>query len=93
MSFVKTFKYPKKIHVRGTTYKVVFVKKLDCLGETNWETRTIKIKAGMGKNETFKTFLHELCHAVEFSWPIKLKHKTVYELEEAIFQLLLENFL
>lgn len=85
--------YPKEIHLRGETYKIVFVNNLPDLGETNAVTRTIKIRAGMSKNETFRTVLHEILHFIEFSWPINLTHKQVYKLEKAIFQLLLDNFL
>jgi hypothetical protein len=85
--------YPASVSIRGETYKILFVKNLDCLGETNWEDKTIKIRAGMSKNETFRTFIHESLHAIEFDWPVNLKHKTVYKLEKAIFQFLLDNFL
>lgn len=85
--------YPKEIHLRGETYRVLFVKNMTHLGETDWAKRTIKIRAGMSKNETFRTFIHELLHFLEFSWPIKITHKQVYKLEKAIFQLILDNFI
>ncbi len=85
--------YPKQIYLRGSIYKVVFVKNMADLGETDWAKKTIRIKAGMSKNETFRTFLHELLHFLEFEWPIKLKHKQVYKLEKAIFQLIIDNFI
>ncbi len=84
--------YPKKIYIRGDVYRIVFIKNLKELGVTSTDPDVIKIKAGMSKNETFKTFIHEVLHAMEFSWPIELSHKTVYRLEEAIFSLLIDNF-
>jgi hypothetical protein len=85
--------YPKKLHLRGETYKVVFVKGLKVLGETDSSKRLIRIRAGMSKNETFRTFLHECIHFLEFEYPVKLKHKTVYKLEEALYNLISDNFL
>lgn len=83
--------YPKQIYIRGESYKISFVKNLDCLGITDSGARTIKIKAGMSPHETFRTAIHEVLHAIEFSWPVKIKHKTVYKLEKAIFDVLLDN--
>lgn len=92
MIFPKQKAYPKVLHVRGDTYKIRFVKGLKNLGETDAGTMIIRIRAGMSRAETFKTFLHEALHAIEFSTPIKIKHKMVYELEDAIFSLILDNF-
>lgn len=86
-------RYPKKIYLRGDRYKIIFVKGLGAYGETDNESMTIKIRAGMSKNETLRTFIHECLHVCEFSWPIKISHKTVYKLEKAIFTLLIDNFL
>lgn len=84
--------YPQHLHIGGDVYRVFFVKNLRFLGDTNHTKLRIRIRAGMSKNETFRTFLHEALHAIEFSYPMKLKHKTVYKLEKAIFQLLIDNF-
>lgn len=84
--------YPKELYVRGDRYRVLFVKNLENIGETDSGKLTIKLRAGMSKNETFRTLIHEILHAIEFSHPIDLKHKVVYELEEALFNLILDNF-
>ena len=85
--------YPKKIYFQGECYKVQFKKRLGCYGETNAKRKTIHIHSGMSPRETLATFIHELLHVVEFEGPVKLKHKTVYKLERAIMELLLDNFL
>lgn len=89
----KQNKYPKKIHYKDITYKIRFVKNLNCYGETDPGKKEIRIKHGISEREMFKTLLHELLHLVELETPIKLKHKTVYKLEQAIFELLIDNFL
>lgn len=92
MRFPRQDQYPKFIYLRGERYKLRFIKNLADLGETDSETQTIKIRSGMSKNETFRTVIHEILHVVEFEWPVRLKHKTVYQLEEAIFSLIMDNF-
>ncbi len=83
--------YPKQVFLKDVKYKLMFVKNLRDIGQTNPNKRTIKIRAGMSKNETFKTFIHEILHFLEFEFPVNLKHKQVYKLEEAIFALLSDN--
>lgn len=85
--------YPKAIHFAPYVYRIIFVKNLDCYGETDPVKKTIKIKKGLSPRMTLTTFIHELLHVIEFDQPVKLKHKTVYKLEQAIVELLLDNFL
>jgi hypothetical protein len=44
------------------------------------------------KIKIFKTFLHELTHCFEEEYKIKISHKAVYKLEEAMFDFLVNNF-
>lgn len=96
---VKTFSlpeqsaYPKQIHFSDTVYSIQFKKNIDCYGYTDPEKKLIVIKAGISERQTFATMIHELLHMIEFEHPVKLKHKTVYKLEAAIMELLLDNFL
>lgn len=92
-TFPKQEHYPKKIHFRRECYRLIFVKNLDCYGVTDAGSKTIKIKKDLSPMQTFKTVLHELLHVVEFEEPMKIKHKMIYKLEEALFDLIMENFL
>lgn len=83
--------YPKEVFLRDIKYKILFVKGLKDIGQTDPNKRVIRIRAGMSKNETFKTFIHEILHFLEFEHPVNLKHKIIYQLEEAIFALLSDN--
>lgn len=85
--------YPKKVYITNEAYKVVFSKTMKDFGETDPNKRIIRIRAGMSKRETFTTFIHEMLHALHFEHDFKLKHKQVYWLEKAIFELLVDNFL
>jgi hypothetical protein len=85
-------KYPKKIHLKSATYRIKFVANLESIGETDALRREIRIRKNMSDNETLRTFIHEVLHFMEFEFPVKLKHKTVYKLEKAIFAFLMDNF-
>lgn len=83
--------YPKKIRLNGDVWTVKFVEMKDA-GETDPNTYEIKICKGMTKKETFKTFIHELLHVIEFTEDLPIPHKLVYKLEDAIFDLWDQNF-
>lgn len=85
--------YPKKIHIRNETYKIVFSKRIKHYGDTDPVKCVIRIRAGMSRRETFMTFIHEMLHAIAFEGEFKLKHKLVYELERYLFEVLVDNFI
>lgn len=91
-------KYPRRVYVRDSYYKILFVeaedKDLDgAIGICDPARQFIKIRKGMSPRETLATFIHEMAHALEFEYNIPIKHKAVYKLEKAVFNLLLDNFL
>jgi Zn-dependent peptidase ImmA (M78 family) len=85
--------YPNKIHFSDVVYRVKFKKGLKCYGYTDSSKKLIVIKKGISPRQTLCTFVHELLHVIEFDHPVKIKHKTIYKLEAAIVELLLDNFL
>jgi hypothetical protein len=89
----KQCNYPKKVYFRDEIYSVKFKKNFHCYGETDPMRKVITIKSGMSERETLATLVHELLHVIEFESPLKIKHKTVYKLERAMVEILLDNFL
>lgn len=85
--------YPKKIHFGEEIYTVSFKKGLKCFGQTDPSKKLITIKLGLSPRQTLATFIHELLHMIEFDHPLKMSHAMVYELEKAITEILLDNFL
>lgn len=88
-------KYPTEIFIKGESWRITFVDVIegkDTLGLCDPNNKVIHIRRGLKKDELFKTFIHELCHAAEDSYSIKVSHKAVYKLEEAIFDILVNNF-
>lgn len=93
MSLPKHTSYPKKIYFATECYRIKFKKGLDCYGTTDAAKRLITIKLGMSRRQTLATLVHEILHVIEFEAPVKLKHKTIYKLERAIMEILIDNFL
>ncbi len=90
----KIRQYPKSVIIKDEEYKIRFVRKLGpkTFGECDPETREIRIRFGQGREETLKTMIHELFHAIEFEYDLKIKHRLIHNLEEPLFLFLLSNF-
>jgi hypothetical protein len=84
--------YPEAIYVGAEAYKITFEDMRD-FGMTNFSKQRIYIKKGMSPRETFSTFIHEVLHAMEHEHNIRIKHKVIYKLEKALYELLVDNFL
>lgn len=89
--------YPKELLIGDEFYKVKFVRKFEdknTVGECDPSSKEIRILCGQGGEDTLKTFIHEVCHAlIEFEHDIEIKHKLIYALETPIYRFILDNFL
>lgn len=88
----KNSAYPTKIYFADECYRIKFKENFYCYGETDGNKKTITIKSGMSRRATMATVIHELLHVIEFEVPLNIKHKTIYKLEQAIVELILDNF-
>jgi hypothetical protein len=92
---MKSFKVPSHIKIKNkVSYEIVWVESFEddtTVGECRFDARQIAIKTGLSKRETIKTFIHEVLHAIEFERGIKIQHKAIYQLEDAVFYLLFHN--
>jgi hypothetical protein len=92
---IKRRDYPKELHIGDAIYKVKFVRKLEkgTVGLCDPSEYEIKILCGQSPEETFKTFIHEVLHALlEFENDMEIKHKMIYDLEKPLYQLLRDNW-
>ncbi len=89
--------YPKELHFNEETYRIKFVPRVPgcsksdkglCDGSTN----TIYIRKSLDKSSMFRTFIHEVLHAMEFEYEMKVDHKIIHQLEKAIGDFLMVNF-
>lgn len=89
-------KYPRLITIGGEPWRVEFVRQIkksrQTLGLCEFSEKTIYIRRGQSRKETFATFVHECLHALEEEYNFELKHKHIYALEQGIVELLIENF-
>ena len=100
MRLLRIRDYPKYINVRGETWRIKFVRKIvgrpkRTVGLCDPGEREITIKLGEGREETFKTFLHECIHAIEaeydFDIPHTQKNDVVGQLETGLYALICDN--
>jgi hypothetical protein len=90
-------KYPKTLNVKDETYEIRMVARIP--GETkglsglcDGDRRIIWIRKNQSPVGLFRTFTHEVLHALEFEWKIPIRHKMVYQLELALSALMTDNF-
>lgn len=61
------------------------------MGECRFNQRQIAIKEGQSDKEMFKSMCHELLHSIAEERGIKISHKAIYQLEEAIYYVIFHN--
>ncbi len=87
--------YPDKLRVGSRIYRVRFVSSIrrnkNNLGICDEHRGEILIRKDLSEDEKLKTLVHELLHAMEFEYQIKMPHDAVYQYEEAIFDFLCAN--
>ena len=88
-------KIPHKVRITAKqSYQVVYVDQFDDrnqLGECDFDGKLIVLKRNLSKAKANKIFLHELMHAIEYECGIQIPHKSIYELEDALYKLLRLN--
>jgi hypothetical protein len=92
--------YPKRLKIGDRTYRVRFVKSIrgcrksgkgSTVGLHDPSRIEILVKAGMSKDDTLKTLLHEVVHCFEYEYEIRISHRGVYQFEEALFDFICAN--
>lgn len=81
---------------RDAIYEIVWVDEfpndLKQVGECRSNPRQIVIKKNESPNETFKTFVHEVVHAINYEYSgLNITEKQTQLFEQAIFKLLKLN--
>ena len=92
---MKLAKIPPHLKIKNkVVYEVVWVDEFtapDTLGECRFDKRQIALKIGQSDRQEFKSFIHEVLHAVCEERGIEVSHRAIYQLEEAIYYLLFHN--
>jgi Zn-dependent peptidase ImmA (M78 family) len=85
--------YKREWFIGGQIYDVKFKRKLDrnrrgeCCADGE-----ILIALGQNRDEVLRTLVHELFHAIEFAYEIKIPHALIYKLEGPVAELIKDNF-
>jgi len=87
---------PDTISINGSLWEIFFVRGIlgadDIAGQCDGDEQQILIDSGLSKSEKAKTLIHEILHAFEYEYNIKIPHKLIYQLEEPIYRLLMDNW-
>lgn len=93
--------YPRRIHIKDDIWEIKF-RRLDFfppgeIGYCDPSTMEIGLCLGMNKKETFQTFVHELIHAIEYSYNFQVVQRhvmndNVYKITEGVVDILTKNF-
>lgn len=88
MKYRKPEEYPPLIPVGKATYHLIFVDRLaeDDLGVCDDKAKLIMISKRQTPEEMEATVYHELLHAIECEYRLKLGHPVIRKLEWAMAQ-------
>ena len=101
MKWVDSSHYPPFLRVKDEDYAIKFVKTVErkqkagdeeTLGLCDFDEKIIYVKEDQEPDMIFGTVIHELGHAMEHEYKIRISHKAIYQLDEAITQLFKDNF-
>ncbi len=93
-----TDEYPKRLEVRGKRWTVEFsdqpiiYQHVLCRGLSCPVTRVITLDLDISPRLMFRTFCHEICHALEFEYELRIPHALIYALERPIASFVYQNF-
>lgn len=91
----------RELYIKEDIWTVKFVRHIQptdrdgkqTIGLTCPADNIIYIKTGLKPKERWETYIHEVLHAIEFSWGFRIPHKLIYRLEKPLVMLLIENFI
>ncbi len=97
MILPKPGKYPKTVNVKDEIYRIRVVKRIpkcdaSVFGLCDDGDKIIWIRRQQSPRGMFRTFIHELLHAVESEYKLNLNHKRINVLELALEALITDNY-
>lgn len=90
-------RYPRQVRVRRAVYEIRMVKRIpgykcNILGLCDTSERVIYIRNDLSRKNLLKTFIHEILHAIEEEYNLRIAHSLIHSLETPIFNFLKGNF-
>lgn len=90
-------KLPKRVKIKRRWWTIIATDEYiiyqgrRCRGLCNGDTREIHIYTGQREKMIFSTLLHELLHAIEFTYGVQMPHRLIFELEGPLADMLMKN--
>lgn len=88
-------KLPHHIKIKNkVSYEVLHIDEFKdprTLGECRYDSKQIVLKKGQSQRQEIQSLIHEILHAVSFERGIDLPHKSIYELEVALYYIIFHN--
>lgn len=87
MILPKACDYPKKLKIGKHKWALKIVDKVDdqnSYGHADFDKKEILMRKSQNKSDMFKTFWHEVLHAIEEENNIRLSHSDIFILEVAL---------
>jgi hypothetical protein len=90
-------KLPKRVRIKRKWWTIIGVDEYiiyqgrKCRGLCNGNTREIHIYTRQREKMILSTLLHELLHAIEFTYGLSVPHRLIFELEGPLAELLIKN--
>ena len=89
-------KIPKKIKIGGHIFDIHIEDRSkngvdDKLGSCNAAQNTIWLDTSQSQTQLESTLLHEIIEAIDWQQQLELDHKTISQLENALYQVLRDN--
>lgn len=85
---------PSHVKVKNVTYEILWTDEFPenaFYGQCDGLTKQIIIQKGLSKKQTLRTFYHELLHAIDFEYKVKIPHRLINKLEIPLLNLFLSN--
>jgi len=87
---------PRTLVIGETVWDVGLVKTITGrstdVGICDNDNKEILIARGQGRYETLKTLIHEVLHAFEYEYKLRIDHDLIYKLEEPILRFFADNW-
>lgn len=85
---------PNRVWIKNDQYEIVYQKVIDNIEDIGYcddKKKIIYIKLGLDKKTELDTFIHELLHAIQHKYKLRISHNNIDKLGTALAEIILLN--